>query len=274
MITTENAKNYYNHMKQTITQTDSEMGIEAAHRIADLIKEHNALGKRTVLGLATGKTPIPMYEELVRLHNEEGLDFSKVVTFNLDEHWQLPLKSKDSYAHYMDEHLFNHIDAGSKGIKRDNIHFLDKHVHEYDIKPHCDLYELQIEAAGGIDLQVLEIGTKGHLGFNEQRDSDPSYSLKSRTRMVDLSDSTIADNTAPTHKALTMGLGTIMEARELLVLASGEQKADIVAQTCGAKKLDFGTPAALLQLHPHCEMIVDKAAASKIQAAPPPSHSR
>ncbi len=261
-------------MRRVVTDTRREMGIEAARRIAALINDHNAKGISTVLGLATGDTPIPMYEELVRMHQEEGLDFSRVVTFNLDEYWPLEPDDSRSYHYYMREHLFRHLDLPGIGIHPENIHIPDGSLHPRDIEKFCDAYEAQIRAVGGIDLQVLGIGTEGHLGFNERRDSDPSYGLRSRTRLVDLSDRTIADNDPPSTQALTMGLGTIMRANELLVLANGEKKAPIISEVSGVKQLDYDIPASLLQLHPKCQMILDTAAASLIPHILPPARER
>jgi glucosamine-6-phosphate deaminase len=244
-------------MKIQLADDYGEMSKQAAAHIAELIRNNNAQGKQTVLGLATGNTPIGIYAELVRLHQQEGLSFERVVTFNLDEYWPLEPTHKQSYHHFMHDHLFKHIN-----IKTENIHIPDGTIAAEDMDAYCKDYEAAIKAAGGIDLQLLGIGAEGHLGFNESQKSDENYCLTSRTRMVTLSEQTIADNSPPAHQAITMGLGTIMEAKELMLVANGENKAKIIKETL-QNKFNTSTPATLINFHKNSFVYLDAAAASQ-----------
>lgn len=211
-----------------------------------------------VLGLATGSSPLGMYRELVRMHREEGLDFSGVTTFNLDEYVGVPPEHDQSFSYFIQENLFRHIN-----IQAENTHLPDGMAG--DVEAYCAGYEAQIEAAGGIDLQVLGIGSNGHLAFNE-----PGSSLASRTRPVLLTDQTRQDNAhffasldeVPTH-AISMGLGTIAEARRLLLLANGEKKAQAIHAAIEGP-LTAMMPASLVQIHPDVTILVDEAAASLV----------
>ena len=228
---------------------------EAARRVAELIRRK----PDCVLGLATGSTPVGLYKELIRLHRNEGLDFSKVTTFNLDEYVGLPPEHSRSYHAFMWEHLFDHID-----VDRRFVHV--PHGMADDVTGFCEWYERRIEAAGGIDLQVLGIGANGHIAFNE-----PSSSLGSRTRIKTLSSTTREDNArffgslddVPKY-AITMGVGTIMEARQLLLLASGEGKADAIARTVEGP-ITAMVPASIVQLHRDAVVIVDEDAAAGLR---------
>ncbi len=214
-----------------------------------------------VLGLATGSTPIQLYRELVRMHREENLDFSQVTTFNLDEYVGLTYDHPVSYHAFMHKHLFDWIN-----IPRENIHIPDGLA--TDIKAYCTHYEEQISTAGGIDLQVLGIGSDGHIGFNE-----PTSSLASRTRIKTLTEQTRRDNAPffdqkdeiPYH-VITMGIGTIMESRTCLLLAFGARKAEAIAQTVEGP-LSAMAPASALQMHPDAKLIVDEPAASQLTHA-------
>lgn len=225
---------------------------EAARLLADRL----LLKPTLVLGLATGSTPLGLYQELIRLHREEGLDFSKVTTFNLDEYVGLPPQHEQSYHRFMWESLFQHINADPRFVYIPN-------GMAHDIQAHCDWYEAEIERAGGIDLQVLGIGANGHIAFNE-----PGSSLGSRTRVKTLTRETRQDNArffgsfdeVPRY-ALTMGIGTIMEARELLLLASGESKAEAIRAAVEGP-LTAAVPASMIQMHRNVFVIVDRAAAS------------
>lgn len=229
-----------------------EAGCELGARIvAALIrKKPNA-----VLGLATGSTPLGLYRELIRLHTDEGLDFSEATTFNLDEYVGLSPEHPASYHRFMREHLFKHLN-----IRPDRIYIPDGMVS--DVAAFCERYEMHIRAAEGIDLQLLGIGRDGHLGFNE-----PSSSLASRTRIKTLTPGTIAANQrffspgekVPQH-VITMGVGTIMEARTCLLLAHGETKAEAVAAMVEGP-ITAMAPASILQMHPQTIVIVDEAAA-------------
>ncbi|MDT8390849.1 MAG: glucosamine-6-phosphate deaminase [Lentisphaeria bacterium] len=212
-----------------------------------------------VLGLATGSTPLPLYQELIRLHREEGLDFSHVTTFNLDEYVGLAPDHPASYNAFMRENLFDHLN-----IPESSIHIPDGLAK--DIPAHCQAYEDQIQAAGGIDLQVLGIGSDGHIGFNE-----PTSSLVSRTRIKTLTEETRQDNArffssiddVPYH-VLTMGVGTVMDSRVCLMLAFGEQKAAGVAAMVEGP-ISASIPATALQMHQHVHVLVDTAAAAKLK---------
>lgn len=226
----------------------------AAKIIAALINRHPA----AVLGLATGSTPLGLYNELVRMHNEEGLSFRHVKTFNLDEYIGLDPADPCSFFNEMHTNLLQKID-----LAPDASHIPDGRAR--DIVASCEAYEAAIKRAGGIDLQVLGIGHDGHLAFNE-----PGSSLSSRTRIKTLSKTTIKANArffgseerVPKH-VMTMGLGTIMEAKTCLMLAFGEEKADAVASTVEGP-VSASCPASLLQFHQKAIIILDEAAAGKL----------
>jgi glucosamine-6-phosphate deaminase len=230
-----------------------------AREIADLVAEKQARGEKCVLGLATGYTPITLYEELVKLHRDEGLSFKNVVTFNLDEYYPLEQEAFQSYHSFMHRHLFDHVD-----IDRANIHIPNGDLPKESIKQHCLEYELQIEAAGGIDLQVLGIGNNGHIGFNE-----PGSSIFSRTRLITLDNSTRLANaheftniSEVPRLAITMGIGTIMKAQRIILMAWGF-KAPIVARAVEGN-MSEQVPASLLQQHSDCTFVVDEAAATEL----------
>jgi glucosamine-6-phosphate deaminase len=236
---------------QPSSQSASELG---ARMIAKLIRHK----PDCVLGLATGGTPVPMYQELIRLHREEGLDFSKVTTFNLDEYVGLNPEHPHSYHAFMEQNLFAHIN-----ISRARIHIPNGMA--TDIPAECTRYEEAIRKAGGIDLQVLGIGSDGHIGFNE-----PSSSLASRTRIKTLTERTRGDNAryfnhpsdVPVH-CITMGVGTIMESRHVLLLAFGENKADAIAAAVEGS-ISAMNPASILQMHQTATALLDDAAAAKL----------
>ena len=231
-----------------------------AAEIATLIRQHDAAGKPTVLGLATGSTPVRLYRELIRLHREEGLSFKRVITFNLDEYYGLSATHPESYRQFMATQLFDHID-----LPPQNAHVPDGMVTRTEMFAWCRSYEEKIRAAGGIDLQVLGIGRTGHIGFNE-----PGSGRDSRTRLVTLDGLTrrdaardfLGEANVPRH-AITMGVGTILEARRLVLLAWGEAKAGVVAQAVEGPPTD-ALPASFLQGHPQVSFIIDQAAASAL----------
>jgi glucosamine-6-phosphate deaminase len=244
---------------------------EISKAAADLIAEELKNKKDLVLGLATGGTPIGAYKELVRMHKEENLDFSKVVTFNLDEYLGIGMdmtKSPDedqSYARFMHEHLFKDINVNSE-----NIHVPDGLTK--DPEAYCQWYEDEIKKAGGIDIQVLGIGGDGHWAFNE-----PGASLGSRTRVEPLTKQTIDDNYKAFYKkagvskddmpcfALTMGIGTILGSRHALMIVNGEKKADVVQKALEGPVTSQITSSAI-QLHPgRVTVILDEPAASKLK---------
>ena len=241
---------------EIIIQPTPEAGsIIAARIIANLVRTK----PDCVLGLATGSTPLATYRELVRMHHEDGLDFSKVTTFNLDEYVGLPPEHPQSYHAFMDEHFFRHVN-----VPRSRIHIPDGMAR--DVPMECARYEAEILSAGGIDLQLLGIGTDGHIGFNE-----PSSSLASRTRIKTLTEQTRADNArffggdlaeVPFH-CITMGVGTIMAVRQVLMLAFGANKAGAVANAVEGP-ITAMNPASVLQMHPAAKCITDESAAGKL----------
>ena len=231
-----------------------ELSKRAAEIITDAMKKKPDL----ILGLATGGTPMGCYRELIRMHREEGLDFSKVVTFNLDEYVGLPPTHPQSYRYYMNENLFDHVNIAMK-----NTHVPDGMTN--DPRRACREFEELIKASGGIDLQLLGIGTTGHIGFNE-----PGSPFDSRTRLVELSEQTRRDNARffrsideVPHLAISMGIGTIMEARKIILLASGEGKAEAAAKSVEGP-ITTDVPASVLQKHSDCTFILDEEAASKL----------
>jgi glucosamine-6-phosphate deaminase len=243
-------------MEVIIKRDYDEMSKEAAGIIkAALLKKPNL-----VLGLATGNTPIGLYNELARMHREEGLDFSQVVTFNLDEYVGLLVSHPQSFHSFMERHLFSKI----------NIPPSNRFIPQTALEDHenfCAWYEQQIRRYGGIDIQVLGIGTDGHIAFNE-----PSSSLGSRTRIKSLHPSTREANAqnfggdveAVPKLAITMGVGTIMEANRCLLLANGEAKAEAIAR-CVEGPITAEIPASALQTHPKATILIDEAAASKLK---------
>ena len=242
-------------MKVIIKKNYEELSKEAAETIKEAIQKKPNL----VLGLATGSTPIGTYQELARMYREKGLDFSKVVIFNLDEYLGLPADHPQSYHYFMYENLLNYIN-----INRENFHIPDGMTK--NIEKFCQEYEEKIQKAGGIDLQLLGIGSDGHIGFNE-----PGTPLDSRTQLVKLAESTIKDNSRFFEKeedvprfAITMGAQTIFEAKRILLLASGENKAEAVAKFIEGPITPQIT-ASVLQKHPDTIVILDEAAASKLK---------
>lgn len=240
-------------MEIIIQPTAAQAATIAARIIARLLREKPC----AVLGLATGSTPLSLYQTLIDMK----LDWSRVTTFNLDEYIGLPRGHPQSYHSFMWENLFRHVN-----IRPQNVHIPDGNAP--DIPAFCASYEQSIRAAGGIDLQVLGIGGDGHIGFNE-----PSSSLASRTRIKTLTPQTRRDNArffgseeeVPFH-VITMGIGTIMEARTNLLLAFGENKAAAIAGMAEGS-VTANNPASVLQLHPSVKVCLDEAAASKLQRA-------
>ena len=234
--------------------------VNVASRIANIIREKQKSGKNAVLGLATGATPVKVYKELARLHKEEGLSFKNVITFNLDEYYPMQPDSKQSYVRFMDENLFDHID-----IDRKNIHIPDGTLEKEDIADYCLDYEKKITDVGGLDLQVLGIGRTGHIGFNE-----PGSAPNSGTRLVTLDDLTRRDasrdfggkENVPT-KAITMGIGTIFKAREIILMAWNRKKAPIIKKAVEGE-ISSSVPATYLQLSENVEFILDEDAASEL----------
>ena len=238
----------------------------AALVIAGLVRERNSGGQKTVLGLPTGSTPTGVYRQLIRLHREEGLDFSRVVTFNLDEYWPMAADSRHSYHRFMRETFFDHVDLDPA-----NTHLPPGDVPRGDADAACAEYEAKIRRAGGIDLQLLGIGRTGHVGFNE-----PGSPADGRTRFVtldpltraDAADGFLGEENVPLH-AITMGVGTIREARKILVLALGEHKAPVVRSALEDPPTDR-VPATLLNGHKDLTYLLDRGAAGELTAVKTP----
>ncbi len=231
-----------------------------AQTIAALIREKQSKNEPCILGLATGSTPKTLYAELVRMHKEEGLSFKNVITFNLDEYYPIEKDALQSYNHYMHRLLFNHIDIDPK-----NIHIPDGELEKSLIKAHCADYDQKIEDAGGIDLQVLGIGNNGHIGFNE-----PGSGIHSRTRLITLDNSTrlansfeFANISEVPRMAITIGMSTILKSRQIILLAWGPGKAEIVQKAVESHVTEH-VPASLLQQHADCIFVVDEAAAAEL----------
>ena len=243
-------------MLLVLKPNSEELGREAARVVANAVRRNPAVR----LGLATGSTMLAMYQELVRLHRRESLDFSKVVTFNLDEYLGLSSNHPQSFHHYMRENFFAHVnvDAG-------NIHIPDGAI-KGNYQQYCASYEEAIRNVGGIDLQILGIGRNGHIGFNE-----PTSSLGSRTRLKVLSKETIQDNRKffasqdeIPQCAITMGIGTILESKRILLLASGAPKAAAIAKAIEGP-LTASVTASALQLHSDVTFIIDREAGAELK---------
>lgn len=244
----------------SVYPSNSEASRAVAWEIASLIRERAEAGRRVVLGLATGSTPQAVYDELVRLHREDGLSFRNVVTFNLDEYYPMAPDNLQSYVRFMNEHLFDHID-----IPRDQVHIPDGTIGREGVSAYCRSYEERIESAGGIDLQILGIGRTGHIGFNE-----PGSSLESRTRLITLDKVTRMDAASDffgewnvPRTAITMGVGTIMRARRVILLAFGEHKAPIVRRAVEGE-VSTHVSASYLQNHPDARFVLDPAASAEL----------
>lgn len=234
--------------------------IWVARQIAALIRLKESKGEKCVLGLATGHTPKLLYKELVRLHKEEGLSFKQVVAFNLDEYYPISKEAIQSYYSFMNLHLFSHID-----IDEANCHIPDGEVVKTDIKNWCKEYEERIETAGGIDLQILGIGSNGHIGFNE-----PGSAMQSKTRLITLDNSTrlanayeFANISQVPRLAITMGIGTILKAKQIILMAWGSHKAPVV-QLSAEGPVTEQVPASLLQLHDNVLFVTDELAAAEL----------
>jgi glucosamine-6-phosphate deaminase len=242
------------------------MARHIAQIIANVIRERNALGQNAVLALPAGSTPLGVYRELIRMHQESGLDFSNVVTFNLDEYYGLSPDRLQSYHRWMDEHLF-----GSINIPPENVHIPDGMISLEELPEYCRQYEQRIKEAGGIDIVLLGIGRNGHIGFNE-----PMSEKESRTRLCildpvtrrDAASDFFGEENVPTH-AITMGMGTILESRKILLMAMGEHKALIIRETAEGSITDR-VPASFLQTHNDATLLLDLAAARGLTAVGTP----
>ncbi len=229
-----------------------------AEEIKNLIEKNNKKGKKTVLGLATGSSPLGIYKKLIDLHKKEQFTFKNVITFNLDEYYGLKKDHKESYHHFMDEKLFKHID-----INRNNIHIPDGELNKKSIDKFCKDYEKKIKSCGGIDIQILGIGANGHIGFNE-----PGSNLNSVTRLVKLDYKTRKDarlnfngiKNVPTS-AITTGIKTILSSRRIILIAWGQAKAEAIKNSVESRQ-NVKVPASLLQLHENVTFILDKSSSS------------
>jgi glucosamine-6-phosphate deaminase len=242
--------------------TSAQATRHVALMIESLIRQNNSAGRPTVLGLPTGSTPVGLYRELIRLHREAGLDFSRVLTFNLDEYYPMQPDDPQSYRRWMQETFFNHVN-----IPPQNINVPDGTIKPEEAEDYCLRYEQKIRRAGGIDLMLLGIGRTGHIGFNE-----PGSTRHSRTRMAtldpvtrrDAASSFFGEDNVP-HQALTMGVGTILDARKIVLMAFGEHKAKIVQRAVEGPVTD-SVAASFLQQHPDATFLLDRAAASELAA--------
>ncbi|QDT42232.1 Glucosamine-6-phosphate deaminase 1 [Gimesia alba] len=249
-----------------IFETSSELAKYVASVVADLIRKKNEAGVSTILGLPTGSTPLGVYRELIRLHNEEQLDFSNVITFNLDEYWPMDPDSIHSYHKFMHENFFDHVN-----VKPENIHIPRGDIAAEDVDSFCEEYEHSIEKVGGLDLQLLGIGRSGHIGFNE-----PGSARNSLTRLVNLDPVTRRDaasgffgeDNVP-HHAITMGVGSILAAKKIIIMALGEHKAPVVKRAAEDEVTDE-VSASFLQTHTNSLFAVDSAAAAELTAMKTP----
>jgi glucosamine-6-phosphate deaminase len=248
------------HIPVSVFSKPDEASVHVARQIAQLIRDKAARGEQAVLGLATGSTPVSVYGELVRMHRDEGLSFANVTTFNLDEYLPMEPVELQSYVRFMREHLFDHVD-----IPDGQWHVPDGTLAPEAIPAYCADYEQAIADAGGLDLQVLGIGRTGHIGFNE-----PGSARDSRTRMIWLDRLTRLDAASDFFgiehvpaRAITMGVGTILAARKVIMMAWGEGKAPVVARAIEGE-VTHAVAASFLQEHPNAECVLDDAAAAQL----------
>lgn len=241
-------------MEVQIVDDYEAMSLEGTEIAAETVERNPG----TVLGLATGNTYLRFYEELVRRHEEQNLSFSGVVTFNLDEYVGIDSNHPESFRRYMHENFLKHID-----IQEENVHIPDGKAS--DLKLECQEFEEEIEKSGGIDLQFLGIGANGHIAYNE-----PGSSFDSRTRVIELSDETmkrkrksLKSGREVPKRAITMGMGTIMDAEKIVLMASGKKKAEAVARALEGPVTEK-LPASALQKHPDCKFILDEDSASEL----------
>lgn len=250
----------FEKIHNVIFDSSLEASILVANEIAALIRQKEELNEACVLGLATGSSPIKVYEELVRMHQEEGLSFANVITFNLDEYFPMEKSNIQSYFYFMHEHLFNHVD-----ILPENINIPDGSIDTEDIYQYCIDYEMKIKAAGGLDFQLLGIGRTGHIGFNE-----PGSHLNSGTRIITLDHITRID-AAPSflgidnvpRKAITMGIGTVRSAKRIVLLGWGVNKSGILKETIEGD-ISSNVPATYLQQHNNTTFVIDREASAEL----------
>ena len=254
------------HLPAFVFQTGNDLALHAAQFVARLIRERSDLGQSTVLGLPTGSTPVGTYRELIRLHQQEGLDFSRTIVFCLDEFYGISRQDPQSHRRWLTEHFFDHVN-----LQHENVHCLDCQVQAGDVELHCRRYDDQIASAGGFDLVLLGIGRNGHIGFNE-----PFSVRKSRTRLCTLDPITrlafssdfFGEANVPSQ-GLTVGLLPILAARHVLLLALGEHKASIVRETLEGTITDR-VPASFLQEHVDARALLDQPAAGSLTGVSTP----
>ncbi|BDD12828.1 putative glucosamine-6-phosphate deaminase-like protein (plasmid) [Fulvitalea axinellae] len=251
----------YEKVHSVVVKDSAEGSLAIAQEIADLIREKQAKGENCVLGLATGSSPVKVYDELVRMHKNEGLSFANVITFNLDEYYPMDKEAAQSYWFFMHDHLFNHVD-----IKPENVNIPDGTLPVEEIRAYGLRYEDKIEAAGGLDFQLLGIGRTGHIGFNE-----PGSAVNSRTRLITLDHITRVDaakdfggiDNVP-RKAVTMGVGTILKAKRIVLMAWGQGKSPIVKETVEGE-ISSSVPATFLQKHENTTFVLDPSASAELK---------
>lgn len=243
-----------------IFENSKDGSVYVAEVIAALIKEKEAAGEKTIIGLATGSTPKTLYAELVRMHKNEGLSFKNVITFNLDQYYPMDKDALQSYHYFMRKYLFEQTD-----IDPNNYHLPDGTLAKENLRDHCQEYEEKIEAAGGIDLQILGIGSNGHIGFNE-----PGSGIHSKTRLITLDTSTRSANAFEfgnmnqvPRMAITMGISTILKSRKIILMAWGQSKASVIKKAV-EKEITEDIPASLLQNHEDITFVLDEPASSEL----------
>ena len=250
----------FEKIHNVIFKNAAEASMIVAKEIADLIKSKQQKKENCILGLATGSSPIMVYEELVRMHKKEGLSFRNVITFNLDEYYPMRIDNNKSYHYFMHQHLFDHID-----IKLENINIPDGTVSIEEIKQYSIDYEIKIKNLGGLDFQLLGIGRTGHVGFNE-----PGSHINSGTRIITLDHITRVDASSDFNgtdnvpkRAITMGVSTILQSKRIVLMAWGQNKADIIKRTI-QEDISAEVPASFLQNHPNATFVLDQSAASEL----------
>lgn len=250
----------FEKIHNVIFESSQEASILVAQEIANIIQRKEDLNEPCVLGLATGSSPIKVYEELVRLHKEEGLSFANVVTFNLDEYYPMDKNNIQSYYHFMHEHLFNHVN-----ILPENINIPDGNISNEDLQQYCIDYEMKIKSYGGLDFQLLGIGRTGHIGFNEPgshvNSGTRSITLDHLTR-IDAASSFLGIDNVP-RKAITMGIGTVKNAKRIVLLGWGISKAGIIKSTIEGE-ISSRVPATYLQEHSNTTFVLDTEASSEL----------
>ena len=250
----------FEKIHNVIFESSHEASVLVAQEIANIIQRKEELNEPCVLGLATGSSPVKVYEELVRLHKEEGLSFANVVTFNLDEYYPMDRNNIQSYWYFMHEHLFNHVD-----ILPENINIPDGNISNEDLQQYCIDYEMKIKSYGGLDFQLLGIGRTGHIGFNEPgshvNSGTRSITLDHLTR-IDAASSFLGIDNVP-RKAITMGIGTVKTAKRIVLLGWGISKAEIIKKTIEGE-ISSRVPATYLQQHSNTTFVLDTEASSEL----------